>query len=125
MLRITTVFLIFSFVNSIYASDYLFIAETQIGDEFYINESSIRMNLDKKEIEVLTSYGRKSPFNSSWSSIQIIQFNCNGEFQSMSETSYSEKMARGNIIESLNWPMPVMKIPSGSTWAEVEKVVCN
>lgn len=107
------------------ANDFKFVLKSNIGDEFYINEASIKKSGNGYQVEILNSYGHADPFNKAWSSLQIINFDCKQSMQLLSDKFYSEKMGGGSIVQSSNSPLPEMNVPEGSVFWFIQNEVCS
>ena len=114
----------FFLVSEVLANNYTFILESSIGDKFYINESSIEKSGNGYHVEILNSYGHADPFNKAWSSVQLINFDCNQYMQVTADKFYSNKMGKGSIIQSSNTSLPQMKVPNGSVFWVIQNKVC-
>ena len=124
-LRVVFSFILsFLIIQNAFADEYTLILKTQINDEFYINENTIKQDGSGYIVEVLNSYGHADPFNGAWSSIQTIHFDFNQSMQLMSDKFYSKKMGNGTVIQSSNFPLPKMSLPEGSAFDVIQNLIC-
>ena len=115
----------FFLANGVAANDFKFVLKSNVGDEFYINEASIEKSSKGYQVEILNSYGHADPFNKAWSSLQIINFDCNQSMQVLADEFYSEKMGEGSIVQRNSSPLPNMKVPERSVFWIIQNEVCS
>ena len=112
--------------SSIAYADWTLVSTSAKGDEFYLDTQTLKKVGSLRRIWIMTNFGSLREFTQTQvlSDVSMVEFNCSEDkFRTLTYVLYSDKNARGNIIDTLvPEPSWAYSVPNSSFYSVAKKV---